>query len=57
MTAIPHPLVLAHLRDVGRWCHGFHRLAHPADDLTARAGRVLCAECADYALAWERGDR
>ena len=54
LEPIPNPAVLAHLAVWGRRCPGHHGHAHPADDLTARAGRVMCGDCAAHVLA-ERG--
>jgi hypothetical protein len=45
------PRVLSHLRVLGRWCPGYTGSGHAADDLTERAGRVLCRSCADAVIA------
>jgi hypothetical protein len=46
------PRILSHLRVLGRWCPGTSGVApHHADNLTERAGRVLCRDCADLHLA------
>ena len=42
------PRILSHLAILGRWCPGARGVPpHHADDLTERAGRVLCGSCAD----------
>ena len=48
MSTFPSSLLLAHLAVLGRWCPGHGRTApHPADNLTAASGRVLCRDCSD----------
>jgi hypothetical protein len=44
------PAIRAHLAVWGRWCPGWSGRGHHVDDLTARAGRVLCGSCADAVL-------
>jgi hypothetical protein len=45
------PRIRSHLAVLGRWCPCYTCRGHPADDLTERAGRVLCGSCADAVLA------
>jgi hypothetical protein len=49
------PRIMSHLRVLGRWCPGHRQAGHHADNLTEKAGRVLCRDCADVYLA-EHGE-
>lgn len=57
MSGIPSSLLLAHLAVLGRWCPGHGRTApHPADNLTATTGRVLCRDCSDTLASEQRAE-
>ena len=46
--SFPSPALQTHLALLGRWCPGHGRApAHPACNLTAKSGRVLCRDCSD----------